>query len=193
MRGALLLFALALGANAARADDSFYVGAGISRDKVSDIARTGTSYPDIDNTSWKLYLGFRPIGLVAIEADYLHLGSADFALGAPFAICTVGGCPASHADARAFATYAVGFLPIPVPFLDVFGKAGLARWTLDASSTGGVFAPTSFSNDGTDFAWGIGGQVHFGNFGARLEYENFRIANTNGAHVVSLEAFVNIF
>ena len=193
MRRILLLLALALGAGAARADDSLYIGAGISRDKVSDIARTGTSYPDIDNTSWKVYAGLRPISLVAVEADYLHLGSADFAIGAPLALCVVGGCPAGHSDARAFAAYAVGFLPIPVPFLDLFGKAGLARWKLDASSTGGVFAPTSVSNSGTDFAWGVGTQVHFGHVGARIEYESFRIANTSGAHVVSLEAFLNIF
>jgi hypothetical protein len=35
--------------------------------------------------------------------------------------------------------------------------------------------------------------VHFGNLGARLEYENFRIPNTNGANIVSLEAYLNIF
>jgi len=34
---------------------------------------------------------------------------------------------------KAFAGYAVGFLPIPVPFLDVDGKAGLARWSSSGS------------------------------------------------------------
>ena len=182
MRSVLLLFVLVLGAGVARADDTFYVGAGISKDKVSGIANAGTNFADIDSTAWKMYLGFRPISVVAIEADYLDLGSQTSTF-----VTT-----SNHSDAKAFAAYAVGFLPIPLPFLDVFGKAGLARWKLDGSSISAL-VPGSFSTTGTDFAWGVGTQVHFGNFGARLEYENFRIANTNGAHVVSLEAFLNIF
>ena len=93
---------------------------------------------------------------------------------------------------KAFAGYAVGFLPIPVPFLDVYGKAGLARWSSSGSVQAFVNAPPpSLSNNGTGFAWGVGTQVHFGHFGARLEYESFRVPSTNGADVVSLGVFLN--
>jgi hypothetical protein len=34
--------------------------------------------------------------------------------------------------------------------------------------------------------------VHLGNIGARLEYERFNIANTNGAQVYSLEAVISL-
>ena len=51
----------------------------------------------------------------------------------------------------------------------------------------------SLSDNGTQFAWGAGGQVHFGNLGARLEYENFSIRNTSGANLVSLGVFLNLF
>jgi hypothetical protein len=194
MRRLLLILALALGAGAAQADSgSFYLGAGISKDKVSDIVNAGTNFADIDSTSWKLFAGFRPISVVAIEADYLDLGSQTNTFFTQAGTCVVGGCRASsHSDAKAFAGYAVGFLPIPLPFLDLFGKAGLARWKLNGSAVSPLL-PVSFSTSGTEFAWGVGTQVHVGNFGARLEYENFRIPSTNGANVVSLEAFVNIF
>jgi hypothetical protein len=183
MRSVLLAIAVLLGTGSAFADDgTFYLGAGISKDKVSDIVNGGTSFPDIDSTAWKVYIGVRPLSVIAFEADYLNLGSQT----STFVISS------DHADAKAFAGYAVGFLPIPVPFLDVFGKAGLARWTLDGSSITSL-VPGSFSTNGTDFAWGVGTQVHFGNFGARLEYESFRIPNTDGAHIVSLDAYLNIF
>lgn len=52
---------------------------------------------------------------------------------------------------------------------------------------------SSLSDNGTQFAWGVGGQVHIGNFGGRLEYENFSIRNTGGANLVSLRVFLNLF
>jgi hypothetical protein len=194
MRRLLLAIALALGASAAQADNgSFYLGAGISKDKLSDIVNAGTNFADIDSTSWKVYAGLRPLSVFAIEADYLDLGSQTNRVPPGVGTCPVGGCPVFHSDAKAFAGYAVGFLPIPLPFLDVFGKAGLARWKLNGSSLSPLAPPSSFSNSGTEFAWGVGTQVHVGNFGARLEYENFRIPGTNGANVVSLEVFLNAF
>ena len=71
---------------------------------------------------------------------------------------------------------------------------GLARWN-SSGSTPPTAGPglISLSERGTQFAWGIGGQVHIGNVGARLEYENFSIRNTSGANIVSLTAFVNLF
>lgn len=175
----LLVIALALGASAAQADSGyFYVGAGISKDKLSAIANQGTDFADIDSTSWKVFAGLRPLSVVAIEADYIDLGSQT----GTFVTTT------TSSNAKAFAGYAVGFLPIPVPFLDVFGKAGLARWKLNGSSP-----LTSFSTNGTEFAWGVGAGVHVGNFGARLEYEKFNIPSTNGANVTSLDVYLNIF
>ena len=175
----LLVIALAVGASVAQADTGyFYVGAGISKDKLRDIANQGTDFADIDSTSWKVFAGLRPISVFAVEADYIDLGSQT----STFVTTT------TSSNAKAFAGYAVGFLPIPVPFLDVFGKAGLARWKLNGSSP-----LTSFSTNGTEFAWGVGAGVHVGNFGARLEYEKFNIPSTNGANVTSLEVYLNIF
>lgn len=179
MRRLLLpAIALVLGTNAAQADSgSAYAGAGVSKDRISGIVNGAT---DIDATAWKLLAGLRPMSVFAIEADYLNLGSQTNTF-----VTT-----STHSDAKAFAGYAVGFLPIPLPFLDVFGKAGLARWKLNGSATSPL---TSLSTSGTEFAWGVGTQAHVGNLGARLEYENFRIPGTNGANVVSLDVYVSIF
>ena len=194
MRRLLLILGLALGASVAQADNGLiYAGAGIVRDDLRDVT-AGSVSSDIKSTSWKAYAGVRPISLFAIEADYTDLGSNSNTFLTQAGTCPVGGClVTSHADARAFAGYAVGFLPIPVPFLDVFGKAGLARWQLSQTSNAPMPQLFALSRNGTEFAWGGGAQVHVGNFGARLEYENFRIPNTNGADVVSLEVFFNLF
>ena len=175
MRRLLLVIALAPGASAAYADNgSFYIGAAISKDKLSNVFGTTA---DIDGTSWKLFAGVRPINFFALEADYFDLGSRTTSL---------------HSDAKAFAAYGVGFLPIPVPFLDVFGKAGVSRVKLNGSTVSPL-PPVSLSTSGTEFAWGGGAQLHTGNVGARLEYERFVVPRTNGANVVSLGVYVNIF
>jgi opacity protein-like surface antigen len=178
------LLALALGASAVHADGLLYLGAGVSQNKLDDI---GNSFSHLDNTSWKVLLGTRPIKLLGLEGDYLDLGSHSDQF--------INGAGSVHSDAKAFAAYLVGYLPLPVPFLDVYGKAGLARWQLHQDTYSSSLPPGSFfhlSNNGTDFAWGVGAQVHLGNIGARLEYERFNIANTNGAQVFSLDAVLSL-
>ena len=188
MRRILLVTVLALGAGAARAADDglLYVGAGVSNDKVQGITHTGVPFADINKTSWKVLAGFRPIKLFAVEVDYLDLGNRTntFISGA-----------STHSDAKAYAGYAVGFLPLPVPFLDVFGKAGVSRWKLNGSAGAGTLPPSSFfafSDQGTEFAWGAGAQAHIGNIGGRLEYERFRIPNTDDARVFSLSVILSL-
>jgi len=192
MRKFLVLLALTLAAGVAHADNGLlYLGAGISRDNLKDVTATAA---DLNSTDWKVWAGVRPISLFAVEADYIDLGSQ-----------TVGNPTVStHLSYKAFGAYAVGFAPIPVPYLDVFGKVGLVRWDASGGTTtappiqpaggGGSSTPfLSLSDNGTQFAWGLGAQVHVGNLGARLEYENFSIRNTNGANVVSLSVFLNLF
>ena len=176
MRKLLLASTLALFAGAAQADDDIlglYAGAGITRAKVEDIFHTDFN---LSNTSWKVYAGFRPVGFpLGIDVDYMDLGSA--------AAGTFEGI--AHADAKAFAAYAVGYLPIPVPNIDVYGKAGLARWQFSGNVTQpGLFA---VSDNGTDFAWGVGGQVHFlERFAVRIEYEHFNIRDADDVQLYSL-------
>ena len=189
MRKFVALLALAVGAGAAHADNGLlYVGAGISNDNLKDITATNSS---LSSTNWKVWAGVRPVSLFAVEADYIDLGSQS--VTSQF----VSGTTSTHVNYKAFTGYAVGYVPIPLPYLDVFGKVGLARWTASGGATT-VIGPNppgffSLSDNGTQFAWGAGGQLHIGNFGARLEYENFSIRNTDGANLVSLSLFFNLF
>jgi len=57
-----LVTALALGAGVAQADNGlFYLGAGVTSNKLNDIVVQGTAFPDLDKTPWKVFAGFRPI------------------------------------------------------------------------------------------------------------------------------------
>jgi hypothetical protein len=168
-------------AGAAHADEGFvYLGAGVTRSSVSDIAAIGTK---LEGTAWKAFGGFRPIKLFAVEADYIDLGSRSSQY--------VNTNTNLHYEA--LAGYAVVFAPIPLPYLDVFGKLGVARWSSSGSATtfpgGSLF---SLSGNGTEFAWGVGTQAFFGHFGGRLEYEGFNIPNTSGASVVSLSVILSL-
>jgi len=185
MRKLILLTVLTLGATAARAENGFfYLGAGIVRNSLTDITSLG-GLPDLKNTSWKAYAGVRPLNWLAAEADYIDLGSGSSSTSSS------AGNVTAHADGKALAAYAVGFLPIPLPVVDVYGKAGLARWKLNGD-VNSLVSPGSLSTNGTEFAWGIGVQAHISMFGARLEYENFNIPNTSGAKITSLSVFLNL-
>ena len=184
----LLLAVLGLTASVAEADTgSFYFGAGITSNRVNDIVLQGSDFPNIDSTSWKVFIGFRPIRYFAIEGDYFDLGSSPTVRGT-CTVCCMAACEGTfRSDAQSFAAYALGFLPIPLPAVDVYGKAGIARWKLNGVEDGAV----AVSTQGTDFAWGVGVQAHIRMFGARLEYENFNMANTGGAKIASLSVFLN--
>jgi opacity protein-like surface antigen len=167
--------ALVLAAGAAHADDvlGLYAGAGITRAKMEDVFHTNFN---LSNTSWKIYAGLKPVGFpLGIDVDYMDLGNA---AGATFK-------GAAHANAKAFAAYVVGYAPIPVPNIDLYAKGGLARWQFDGNyNYPGLF---SVSENGTDFAWGVGGQVHFlENFAVRLEYEHFNVREADDVQVYSL-------
>jgi hypothetical protein len=189
MRKLVLLMVLTLGATVAQADNaSFYLGAGVTSNKLNDILVQGTAFPDLNKTSLKVFAGFRPISAFAVEADYLDLGSSDRVQGACVQGCCMQACRGfTQSDAQAFAAYALGFLPIPVPLLDVYGKAGLARSKLNTTENG-----AANSNRGTEFAWGVGIQAHMSIVGARLEYEDLKIPNSSGAKVASLSVFLNL-
>lgn len=171
-----LLIVLVLATGSAHATGVFgaglYAGAGLMQADVNHLFGSGFN---IHNTSIKALAGLR-FSLLGAELDYYHLGSesGDFD--------SLGG---AHADARAFAAYAVGYLPIPLPIVDFYGKLGLDRWQLSGSSPNPSLF--QFSHNGTQLAWGIGAQAHFGNLLGRLEYEHLDITDTDGARIVSLD------
>jgi len=158
---------------ATAADTGLYVGAGYVRAQVNNVfGYTGYGFK-IDDNAWKAILGLRPIPPFAVEANYVDLGHQSQAI--------FGASPSGHADARAFDIFGVGLLPLgPV---DIYGKAGGARWTLSGNLQGPNNTLFALDRNGTSFAWGAGIQAHWGPLGARLEYEHFQMPYTDGARL----------
>jgi hypothetical protein len=150
------------------ADNGVYLGAGFTKARVDDLA----TQLDFDDESFKLIAGFRPLDAFGVELNYIDLGRDHVAIG-PLAV---------SAKSKAYAGYAVGFLPLaPV---DLFAKAGVARW--EAETTSSAFG--RLKDDGTEFAWGAGLQVRLGSLGVRLEYESFDVGRDSRSELVSLGA-----
>ena len=177
MRMLLPALTLALFGTAAQAaDNGFYLGAGVSQVKLDNVGEDfGSGNLDefeLDDTSWKLIGGFRPIDNFAVELNYMDLGDESRTIaGSRFEV-----------DGKAYAAYAVGFLPIGP--IDLFAKGGLVRWESKASFN----APVGFrfDDDGTEFGYGAGVQARLGSLAARLEYEQFDVDNTDGVELLSL-------
>jgi OmpA-like transmembrane domain len=190
MRKLILSTVLVLGSTATWAGNGlFYLGAGVTNSALTD---TSTAIQTkLDDTSWKAFAGVRPLNWLAVEAGYIDLGSGS---SAPFfntqSITT-------HADSSAWAAYTVGFLPLPVPNVDFYGKAGVAHWKLNSSYAQYYFDfpqdryTSSTSHTGTSFAWGLGAQAHISIAGVRLEYESFEV-NGSSAKVASLSVFLTL-
>jgi OmpA-like transmembrane domain len=181
MRAPLTVIGLLLATTVADAGTGLYVGAGIDRTTLHNIYATPPcenlcSTFHIDDTSWKAILGWRPLQPFAIEEEYIDLGSSAIHLSHGNAIF----------NANAAAIYAVGFLPLPDPMFDIYGKAGAARWEVDGHS---YSFSTPRSDQGYQFTWGAGAQVHpWPHVGVRLEYEQFNVAKAEatGVHAYSL-------
>jgi opacity protein-like surface antigen len=148
-----------------------YVGAAIGQSNVRDDGYYSSDYYGFDHrdTAWQLTLGVRPISVFGVEYDYMNFGSPNSTYG-PF-------LNSGNSDTTASALFGVGYLPIPLPMIDVYGKLGVARLQADNTVFGpGVPFTQSFTN--TDFAYGVGTQVKFGNVAVRAEYE--RISDRDG-------------
>jgi hypothetical protein len=159
MRKYLFPCAIALTAGVAHADSplGLYAGAGVTSASVGNMEGTGQT---MSNTEWKAFAGIKPAGSpVGFEAGYLDFGSKNY-YGAPL-------------WGEAYAYDAVGHIPLPVPFLSLLGKAGVARWeekSTDPASFGALTSEHAYQ-----FTWGAGAQARLGGLGVRLEYERFNI------------------
>jgi OOP family OmpA-OmpF porin len=160
--GALALACAAFAGGASAQDSSeavkgFYIGAGAGQARYDDDFDIGDL--DREDTSWKALAGWRFADQFALEASYIDFGdsTAPAALGlTPFA-----------QSAKAYTLQAVGF--IPVPYVDLFAKVGVAR--IDAEGGGGPLARVN--DKATNFAYGWGAQYRWRSFAIRAEYERF--------------------
>jgi hypothetical protein len=155
------------------ADSGFYLGASVGQGGVDseniDLGSVAEDF-DGDDTGFKAIAGFRLTKLFAIEANYVDLGTASD---------TIQGV---NVDVDTKGIDAFGMLFLPIPVVDLFLKAGVISWDLDADVSG----IGSVSDDGTDLAYGVGAGFNFGNFGLRAEYERFEIEDTDTVDMISV-------
>lgn len=183
----------------ASADDSFhfYIGGSVGQSNVRasqlDFIGPYPTHPppapvsiSRSATGWSVFAGIRPISLLGAELAYIDFGHPTASQAPP-----AGFGLAYQAALRAKATTAFGILyaPVPVHFLDVYAKAGVARLEARTDATGafGCWAPlacaaypvTAYRDQtGARFAYGAGVQARLSEMGVRLEYE--RISATDG-------------
>jgi hypothetical protein len=153
--------ALALAAGPASAQGvpglAVYVGAGVGQSNADSGADDfGVSEFDKKDFSWKAFAGVRAFSFLGAELDYIDFGKPNG-----------GGADFKY---KGLAGYGLYYLPIPLPVLDVYVKAGLARLDADLKVNS-----NSFSTDDTKFAFGGGVQLKFGSWAIRGEYEQYKI------------------
>jgi opacity protein-like surface antigen len=143
--GALLGVAACVASTAVlAADDPFgfynpagiYFGAGVGESTIrSDNPGFGLpGYFNDHQTAWKGIIGVRPIPYVGAEFEYIDFGQPGNH-GGGFSNTAANGL---DTNPRAPVLFAVGYVPIPLPYVDIFGKLGVARLTLDETQYIGV-------------------------------------------------------
>jgi opacity protein-like surface antigen len=158
-----------LGESTVRSDNNFTGGFGCCDGYYNDPRH---------HFGWKAIAGIRPISIVGAELEYIDFGHPGGDGGYYSSGYNYG--PDSHP--RAIAAFGVGHLPLPIPFLDIFGKAGAARLHTNVNGFDGsscVFNQTypqcgSINSQGTwdtRFAYGAGVQSRIWGLSVRAEYE----------------------
>jgi Outer membrane protein beta-barrel domain len=165
------------------ADDllGIYAGAGVGRSSLQQ-----DDYQISSNvTGWKLLAGWRPISLLGVEVEYADLGSKS--------INTYAGSTHVSTDGKATAAFVLGYLPVPLPWIDLYGKVGAAHVKTDTNAypnPGFEGSPSSLDNSKSSIAWGGGLQFKAGHWAARVDYERFDGSQGNPS-LLSAEGIFN--
>ncbi len=155
------------------ADNGIYLGASVGQSSVEfDDTVGGESINfDASATGFKAIAGWRFIDWLAVEANYVDLGSGDDNVQGRRVESDVNGVSLS----------AVGFVPVgPV---DLFARVGAVNWNADFDAPNlGV----SESDDGTDLTYGVGAQFRVWSLSIRGEYEIFDISDADTVDMFSI-------
>jgi Outer membrane protein beta-barrel domain len=175
----ILTVGVCTASTAALADNlaGFYVGAGAGYSTIrSDDSAYGLpGYYNDHQTAWKVIAGVRPIPILGAEFEYIDFGQPGRHGG--YYDTNYSGLD-SHP--RASTLFAVGYLPVPIPLVDIYGKAGVARLQTDVttfvascSTPPCATPPNYFRENKTDnrFAYGVGVQSKYWGIAFRAEYE----------------------
>jgi hypothetical protein len=166
----------------------FYAGAGLGRSTINETQFDdyGDYFHHIDGQplGWSAVVGLRPIPFLGAEAEYIDFGNSRLGAGPPY---LAGGYTQQYlggeAHDRAAAVFAVGYLPLPIPWLEPFAKLGAAQiWEHDSYSVNYDNA-VGYGRDNTHpsgAAYGGGLQFHFEQLAVRAQFERISGSRSYG-------------
>jgi opacity protein-like surface antigen len=153
-----------------------YVGGAVGQSQVEANVPSVGDFKE-NHSAFKVIAGIRPISLIGAELSYIDFGHPS------------GNINSAPSDVSEKGADAFGVLYLPVPVVDVFVKAGLARLQSTANSVRIGFGGCPIINPNcalfrldrtnTSFAAGAGAQFKLGAFAVRAEYERFNAAGGN--------------
>jgi len=158
-------------------DRGLYVGAGVgvfnikARD-ITDVQALTTEF-DSDDTSFKVFGGWRFNRYIAAELDYNDFGKPDDDLN---------GVPVS-AEISGFAPILVGTLPLGP--LELFAKVGYLFYDLKVEAGGQKIGSVSGNDEDLIYSAGLGLTL-LGHLNARLAYERIDVSEVDDADAVWL-------
>lgn len=160
----------------ASADSGFYLGGSVGNStveaNVSDPSLPQDFSFDESDFAYKVFGGFGadlPVLRLGVEGGYVDLGApSGDVLGESIELDTTG-------------ISVFGVVGIDLGLIDVFGKVGLISWDVDVSAAG-----ESFSDDGSDAAYGVGLGFSLGSVEVRGEYEIFDISDVDDVTMLSV-------
>ena len=181
---------LALSSGAAFADDNehgWLIGGGFGQFnlQIDDLGDLGDSIANFDanDSSWKLFTGYRFNKYLSVEAAYVNFGEPgdDFTADGTSGDYSIG--------LSGFAPYVVGTIPLgPV---ELSAKLGYYFYDLKVNSDFDSLGGNLFSSDdsGEDVVYGVGvGMTFMEHLNTRFEYEWVDIDGTNTANAYWLTA-----
>ncbi len=161
-----VLLALA-SAPALAKDEGFYVGAALGG---ASIQQKNADFEDIDfpefdesDFAWKIFAGYQFNPIFAVEGGYRDLGAP-----------TAG---TAKVDPYGLDLFAVGGIPLGP--IRGFGKLGGIYWDSDTKYDG-----LKSSDDGFDFAAGVGLEFELGSFAIRGEVEYLDILDETWMYTI---------
>lgn len=178
---ATLGLALAAGPVIAETDaGGFYIGAGVGQFNIEEDDFEGLTADDFDSddTSLKLFGGWRFNPFIGVELAYIDFGGPEDTIN-------VGGIDIdTEVEISGFAPYLVGTVPLGI--FELFAKVGYYFYDVDVSVSA-LGGSGSDSESDEDLVYGAGfGLVLFDHLNARLEYEIIDISDVDDANAIWL-------
>jgi hypothetical protein len=159
-----------------------YIGAGVGQSNIgyTQFDDTGDSFRHrgSEPLGWNAVIGLRPIPFLGAEAEYIDFGNTSLG-GRPIYSTTSepqGALFGENHD-RAATVSAVGYLPLPIPWMEPFAKLGWGEiWDhqhYEAAVVNGaaIFPPFTQSTHSNGVVYGGGIQFHFSQLAVRVQYE----------------------